>query len=198
MSHVCADNCPGLHDEQLLELVATLRARGTLITLDPQHDAAEKWTGESNHLLRLFPSVDVFLPNEVEICKVADALLGPPLPVGMACGPAREPVAALDDLAAAYPNTLIVLTLGAQGIKAARGADERWTEPARPATFVDATGAGDACAAAFLAQLIRAPTDVQAALRAGAAAGALCVATAGACETPITPEQLDAKLREPP
>ena len=47
-----------------------------------------------------------------------------------------------------------------------------------------------------LAALLRAPDDVQAALRAGAAAGALCVGVAGACESPITPQALEAKLRE--
>lgn len=62
--------------------------------------------------------------------------------------------------------------------------------PALPVErFVDATGAGDACAAGFLARFLDNPDDVEGALRGGAAAGALCVSAAGACERPLTAEQ---------
>ena len=180
-------NCTGLHTDALLDTVSALKARGTLISLDPQHDANEKWTGEGGHLTRLFPTVDIFLPNEVEICKVASALLTDT----EAADAQRTPEEAMEALAVAYPRLLIVLTLGASGVKAARGPTERWTEPAQPVTFVDATGAGDACAAGFLCSILRDANDVQRALKVGAAAGALCVGVAGACETPMTPAQLE-------
>lgn len=176
-------NCVGLHDDATLTLIAELKQRhATLITMDPQHDANEKWTGENAHLARLFPLLDVFMPNEVEIVHVA----------ARACpaadGALPTPEAALELLAAHQPHLLIVLTLGAQGLKAARGPTERWAARALPVQFVDATGAGDACAAGFLVQYLADPNDVEAALRAGAAAGALSVSVAGACERPIARE----------
>ena len=67
--------------------------------------------------------------------------------------------------------------------------------PATPvARFVDATGAGDACSAGFLAQYLRDPTDVPLALRWGAAAGALCVSKPGACERPPTADEVASVL----
>ena len=50
-------------------------AMAPLISLDPQHDANEQWLGKDGHLLRLLPLLDLFLPNEVEICHIAAALL---------------------------------------------------------------------------------------------------------------------------
>jgi sugar/nucleoside kinase (ribokinase family) len=188
-------NVAQCHDDSFLEVVRTLRARGTRVTLDPQHDASEQW-GAGGHFARLLPYVDVFLPNEVELCHVTQTLL--PLRADAdaegSAAAERTPEAALSALAAAFPHLLIVLTLGASGLRAQRGESEMWTEPAQPVTFVDATGAGDACAAGFLVQMLRDPDDVQAALRAGAAAGALCVSTAGACEKPIAPAALDGQL----
>ena len=187
-------NCVGLHEDDFLEVVTTLRAGGTLISLDPQHDANEEWTGKGGHLGSLLPHLDCFMPNEVEICHVARVYAPGADAAGGSSSLPPSPESALEALAAAYPHVLIVLTMGSAGLRAARGESERWTQPASRATFVDATGAGDACAAAVLSQLVRDRTDVQTALRAGAAAGALCVGAAGACEAPITPEQLDGML----
>ena len=67
--------------------------------------------------------------------------------------------------------------------------------PAIPvARFVDATGAGDACSAGFVLQYLRDTSDVELAMKWGAAAGALCVSAAGACERPVTAEQIGAVL----
>ena len=60
--------------------------------------------------------------------------------------------------------------------------------------FVDATGAGDAASAGFLAQYLRDPADVQAALRWAAAAGAVAVSKPGACERPMRKEEVEATL----
>ena len=62
-----------LNTRELLDVVARLKGSGTLISLDPQHDAREQWTGEGGHLERLFPSLDVFLPNELEVQRVVGA-----------------------------------------------------------------------------------------------------------------------------
>ena len=172
-------NCIGLHSEALLQLVKALRARGALVSLDPQHDCSGKWSGEGGHLSSLLPLLDIFMPNEVEIVKITGA---------------PTPEAALDQLSAAHPELLVVMTLGASGLRAARGG-RRWTTGAmRVARFVDATGAGDAAGAGFLVQYLRDKSDVELALRWAAAAGALCVSQSGACSAPLRSAQVAAAL----
>jgi len=172
-------NCVGLHDGATLRALEALKLRGAMLSMDPQHDCSGKWTGEGGHLAQLLPLLDVFMPNEAELTGLTGATS---LEEGLA------------QLAADHPSLLIVNTLGADGLRAARGT-QRWAVPALPvAKFVDATGAGDACAAGFLTQLLRDPQDVESALRCGAAAGALCVSVAGACERPLAPAQLAAAL----
>ena len=172
-------NCIGLHDDATLRVLESLKARGALLSMDPQHDCSGKWTGENGHLARLLPLLDVFMPNEAELTGLTGA---PSLEEGLA------------QLAAEQPQLLIVNTRGADGLCAVRGS-ERWDVAALPvSSFVDATGAGDACAAGFLSSFLRNPADVEAALRCGAAAGALCVSVAGACERPITAEQVGGEL----
>ena len=169
-------NCIGLHDDALLEVLQSLRAHGTTISLDPQHDCSNKWSGEGGHLTRLLPLVDVFLPNETEVCHIA--------------GGTATVEEALKCLCAAYPQLLLVVKIGEKGLRAARG-EERWAMPAVPvASFVDSTGAGDASSAGFLVQYLRDPSDVQLALQWGAAAGALCVSKPGACEQPISADEI--------
>ena len=347
-------NTVSVHTEATLDALRAMKARGTILTMDPQHDANEKWTGEDGHLARLFPLLDVFLPNEVEIAHVAahcadqeaavlaasalqtavaqrriaeaalekaraakaleeqdgdgdegaavsggggdaakandqakasidrwpersiavkanaeslmagagsgfvfpsasavvSAVAGSVAsgsavasssaaavdvsdqsleetrpraqaaesgqivptsgntPTAIAAAAEEEPVSesavsesrqlptpeeALEALASKYPHLLIVLTLGAAGVKAARGA-ARWHVPATKVAFVDATGAGDACAAGFLVTYLQDQTDVAAALRAGVVAGGLSVGVAGACEVPITQQAMQAAL----
>ena len=64
-------NTVGTHTSAMLDTLRDMKARGTILTMDPQHDANGKWTGEDGHLSKLFPLLDVFLPNEVEIAHVA-------------------------------------------------------------------------------------------------------------------------------
>jgi len=131
-------NCVGLHDDALLDLLRALKARGTLLSMDPQHDCSGKWSGEGGHLRRLLPLLDVFLPNEAEACGIAS--VGEPTAVATA----EE---AIDQLTARHPSTLVVVKAGGRGILAGRGG-ERWEVPAAPVeAFVDATGAGDVCEA---------------------------------------------------
>ena len=189
-------NCIGCHTSEFLDVIDALKANGTLISMDPQHDANEKWTGEDGHLKQLLPKLDVFMPNEVEIVRTADVNL----PRASSDSP-RTPEEALEALAAEYPTLLIVLTLGVKGLRAARGPTERWMNLAEPdVKFVDATGAGDACAAGFLSYYVTKPAAqdertewlwVNRALKAGTIAGACCVERAGACEKPITVEEFN-------
>lgn len=83
------------------------------------------------------------------------------------------------------------------GVQAGMGT-RRWRLPSFHVRVVDSTGAGDAFNAAFLGYLLRNQSlqDVvqsadfdhlmQNALEFGCGAGALCVATQGACVNPLT------------
>ncbi len=174
-------NCVGLHDDATLAVLAACRERGALLTLDPQYDCTEAWTGRDGHLAKLLPLLDVFLPNETE----AQGLTG-----------ASTPAAALDRLAARYPSLLIIVSVGAEGALAARGT-RRWQRAALTAPFVDATGAGDAFDAGCLLSLLRnGPHDVDAALASGTAAGAIAVGAAGACQHPMRRDYFEAVLRD--
>ena len=70
-------------------------------------------------------------------------------------------------LAARYP--LVVIKRGAGGCEAAAGA-ARWRIAARTVEAIDATGAGDAFVAAFLAARLQG-AEIEAALRRAVAAG---------------------------
>ena len=191
-------NAIGMHDEDTLGFVRSVRSRGGTVSLDPQHDCSGKWTGEGGHLAQLLPHIDVFLPNETEILAIAGALAD-----GCARPRPTTPAEALEELAEQFPTLLVVMTLGDKGLRAARGggansgcSSERWEVSALPIRkFVDATGAGDACAAGFLVQFLRNPSDVRLALQWGAAAGALCVSAPGACERPLTAEEVRSVIK---
>lgn len=105
----------------------------------------------------------LLLVNEVEVCQLG----------------------ADDDLEQAYaalrrrcPDTLLVLTLGAQGLRAARG-DQQWLVPAYPTTVVDTTGAGDTITGYLLAALDEG-MEVEPALHLAAKAAAITVSRLGA------------------
>ncbi len=92
-----------------------------------------------------------------------------------------RPEAAAATLAARYPETDVVLTLGRDGLIHRRGDDEA-TLAAYSATAVDETAAGDAFIGFFIAALL-AGRPMPEALRMGAAAGALAVTVAGAASS---------------
>lgn len=181
-------NIAGCHTEALLALVAEVRAQGGTVSLDPQYDTTERWVGADGRLGALLGCIDVFMPNEAEACGVAGTAT------------AAE---ALESLASAHPALLVVLKRGADGVVAARGPTERWAAAALPVDVVDVTGAGDAFDAGFLLELLLPRHDVgarrpwawdavDAALASGAAAGAVCVGVAGACERPMRRDELAA------
>ena len=87
-------------------------------------------------------------------------------------------------LAALY--RLVVIKRGPDGAIAAEGA-RRWRVAVPAAACIDATGAGDAFAAAFLAARL-AGADVEAALERAAAAGAAAVAVVGGRPGPLRRE----------
>lgn len=116
---------PGLPD-----LFERLRANGRTTSVDPNWDPSERW---DDGLLELLPLTDVFLPNAEEAMRIAKV-------AGV-----EEAARSLASLAGA-----VVVKTGKDGAIAASG-DELIRGPAATVHAVDATGAGDAFDAGFLA-----------------------------------------------
>lgn len=122
--------------------------------------------------------VDLFIVNEIEGAELAG------LPRDAA------PEAILAQLADAYPQAAICLTLGERG---ARYHDRRTgtlRQDAFPATPVDTTAAGDTFTGFLLAELMRGHTPQQA-LQTAAQAAAIAVSHAGAIASIPTLSQLE-------
>ena len=183
-------SCHALHTDALLTLVRSLRSSGASVSIDTQFDHSDQWTGSGGHLKRLLPLLDVLLFNETEGSGIAAACVQ----AGKAAKKPADAAALLETLAIAFPRSLVVVKCGADGVLAAR-AERRWRCAALPTEVVDTTGAGDAFNAGFLHRYVLDPDAVDAALRSGCAAGALCVATHGACPTPITKGALEEQLQ---
>jgi ribokinase len=92
--------------------------------------------------------IDVFLPNKEE---------------GMVLTGASDPVVIAGELDALYPSALIVLKLDADGALVFRDGESVHVPPAATNRLVDATGAGDSFAGAFLARFLRGVDPVAAA-----------------------------------
>jgi sugar/nucleoside kinase (ribokinase family) len=118
----------GLH-AGLPQLFDDLKSAGLSLSLDTNDDPTGVWRGV---LDRLLDRIDVLLPNEDELLKIADA---------------ATPEEALDKLAPRIP--LIVVKCGARGALVQRGRVREWVRPlvVEP---VDTIGAGDSFNAGFL------------------------------------------------
>ena len=93
----------------------------------------------------------------------------------------KEPQAMLETLASRYPDTRLLLTLGADGLYY-RAGDEAFFVAASPVKAVDTTAAGDTFIGFFLAELLRGCPPDQAATHASQAA-ALSVTRPGAMDS---------------
>jgi sugar/nucleoside kinase (ribokinase family) len=117
--------------------VSTARRRGMLLFGDVGWDPSQQW---STDVLQQLSELHAFLPNSTE---------------AMAYTRTDDPRAALIKLADSVP--VVVVTCGGQGsiaIDSISGEDE-WV-PSLPVNAVDATGAGDVFAAAFVLGSLRA------------------------------------------
>jgi len=117
---------PGLFDQ--------LKSAGLTLSLDTNDDPAGHWRGVLDTLL---DKVDILLPNEDEILRIADA---------------TTLEASLDKLAPRIP--LIVVKCGARGAVVQRGSQRDWVAPLT-VTPVDTIGAGDSFNAGFLHSWLR-------------------------------------------
>ncbi|MBV9821743.1 MAG: carbohydrate kinase family protein [Actinobacteria bacterium] len=122
--------------EQPEAWVSTARQRGMLLFGDVGWDPSQQWSSE---VLEQLSELHAFLPNSTE---------------AMAYTRTDDPRAALIRLADSVP--VVVVTCGGQGsiaIDSITGEDE-WV-PSLPVNAVDATGAGDVFAAAFVLGTLR-------------------------------------------
>jgi sugar/nucleoside kinase (ribokinase family) len=116
----------------LPKLFDYLRQTGLTLSLDTNDDPSGQWGGVLDQLL---DKIDIFLPNEEEIKKIAGK-------------PTLEQ--ALDTLAPRVP--LIAVKCGSRGAVVQRGSQRDWIAPVllKPADLVDTIGAGDSFNAGFL------------------------------------------------
>lgn len=149
----------GLH-AGLPELFRTLKSRGVTLSLDTNDDPDDRWDGVLQDLL---PLVDILLPNDDEIRRIAR----------------RDSVEeALAVLAPLVP--LIAVKCGSRGAIVQQGTQHFVAEPVTVSP-VDTIGAGDTFNAGFLAAWLSG-LDPQTCARAGNIAGALSTLRPGGTE----------------
>ena len=138
-------------------LFAGARARGLSISLDTNYDPAERWGGGLREALSY---VDIFLPNETELCAVAGT---------------AEIDSALEQLARQIP--VVAVKLGEKG-GAARQGQQIARAASLPVAVVDTTGAGDSFDAGFVYGYLQG-WELARALRLACACGSLSTRAAG-------------------
>ena len=143
------------------------RPGATPVSVDPASSEFLREVGPEN-FLEWTRGASLLLPNADE----AEVLTG-----------SDDPETQCDRLAALYP--LIVIKRGASGCIAAQGA-RRWRVEAPSVKTIDATGAGDAFAAAFLAASLS-RVEIEEALRRAVAAGATATTGIGGRPGPAEP-----------
>jgi sugar/nucleoside kinase (ribokinase family) len=131
---------PTLRGEAARLLLDTARVRGARTFFDTTWDPGG-FSGQTRTEVReLLPLVDVFLPNEVEACALADR-------PGDPAGAARALQAA--------SGGWVVVKLGPRGCLAVGPGGTELTVPAPAVTVVDTTGAGDGFNAGLVDALAR-------------------------------------------
>lgn len=118
----------------LPELFLKMKQSGLTTSLDTNDDPENLWAADVKAVLK---SIDVFLPNEQEACKLAGA---------------SDVETALESLSRLV--SLVVIKCGAKGVVAKCGSD-RFSVPALTVQPVDTVGAGDSFNAGFLHKFIR-------------------------------------------
>jgi len=141
---------PRLRGEAARRLLDTARDRGARTFFDTTWDPDGFSDQARAEVLGLLPSVDVFLPNEVEACAIAGA-----------AGDASRAARALQAVSGGW----VVVKLGSRGCLAAGPDGTEIAVPAPAVAVADTTGAGDAFNAGLAGALAR-DADWQEALTA--------------------------------
>jgi sugar/nucleoside kinase (ribokinase family) len=131
---------PQLRGEAAQRLLQSARARGARTFFDTSWDP-EGFAGQTRAEVRkLLTSVDVFLPNEVEACALADE-----------AGNAGRAARALQAVSGGW----VVVKLGPAGCLAVGPDETELAVPAPAVAVADTTGAGDAFNAGLVQALAR-------------------------------------------
>jgi sugar/nucleoside kinase (ribokinase family) len=138
-------------------LLRLCKEQGLTVSLDPNDDPAGEW---GQDLLGLLSCVDVLMPNEHEVCRLAGD---------------SDPERAIGKLSRKVP--LLVVKRGRQGAIAVRG-EQRVEEVAYRVDSIDAVGAGDSFNAGFLHGYLRS-WDLQRCVRLGNCTGAFSTTGVG-------------------
>ncbi len=142
------------------DLFSQMKKSGLTTSLDTNDDPEGLWADDVKSVLK---SVDIFLPNEREACKLTGT------------GNVQD---ALDALARLVP--MVVIKCGPDGAKAKRGKDQ-FHAPSLSVQPVDTVGAGDSFNAGFLHKfMLRA--NLEDCLSYGNAVAALSTTRAGGTE----------------
>jgi sugar/nucleoside kinase (ribokinase family) len=120
---------PPLRGQAARRLLDTARARGARTFFDTTWDPDGFPSQTRAEVRKLLPSVDVFLPNDVEACALADL-----------SGSAAQAARALQSVSGGW----VVVKLGASGCLAVGPDGTELAVPAPAVTVADTTGAGDA------------------------------------------------------
>ncbi len=161
-------------------LLAAARDAGLTTSIDPNWDPDERW---DSGLRDLLSGVDLVLPNEAEAIAIA----------GIDGVEAAAVAMARIGADSRGGGPLVVVKRGTQGalVASTHGVLERVS--AYPVDAVDATGAGDAFDAGFLAGWLEARSDADA-LRLAAISGAMSTRAVGGTESQATRAEADAAL----
>ncbi len=161
----------------ILHALALARQHGVLVSLDPNTHPRlwEPHTDPLSVLRQAYAFVDITKPSFDDCHR----LFGPDL----------SPETCLDRFLALGPS-LVVLTMGEQGLRIRQRDGASWAIPApRVTTVADVTGAGDAFWAAFLLALLDGYPPPQAA-EVGQAFAAMHIAQLGPLQNPIDRQAL--------
>jgi sugar/nucleoside kinase (ribokinase family) len=145
---------------QLIDIFRKAKEAGLTTSLDTNDDPEDRWSGDIQMLLRY---VDILLPNERELCKLAQT---------------EDAQKAADILS--QKVRILVIKRGSQGATARVG-KEKYVAFPPVVDVVDPVGAGDTFDAGFIHQFIRG-AKVEDCLKFANCAGALSVTRAGGTE----------------
>jgi sugar/nucleoside kinase (ribokinase family) len=164
---------PGLQPD-CVELFRRAKGAGLRTSLDPDHDAREKWDGGIKELL---PHVDFFLPNETEAARISRA----------------SDLSTVTSFFGRFGGTTVIKQ-GASGACVVRG-QEILSAPAFHIDPVDTTGAGDSFNAGFVFQVLR-RAALGHCMTWGNACGALSTRALGGIDGFPTMEEVEAFLMQ--
>ncbi|HVW78010.1 MAG TPA: carbohydrate kinase family protein [Alloacidobacterium sp.] len=156
------------------ELFRELKRAGLTLSLDTNDDPDDTWSGALDEVLDL---IDVLLPNETELCRIAHK---------------DTTEKALDALASRVP--CVAVKCGARGSFVLSGG-KRFEAPPVNVTPVDTIGAGDSYNAGFLSAWVRG-LPLETCARAGNITGALSTLRSGGTEAFRDRELVAAFLQE--